>query len=190
MSKSSKTSIQLKFEASFHHLVYVKSNLEYHRVEHQRRRELFYSDLDQFINEHNFEVSEEKSKKNLIDIYKKNKCVTVSKIDKHCKLIFKKIAKQTHPDLSPSEEKLAMFIKARNAIDESDWFSLYQIALLLNIRIPDVTTVHVKWMEEEAKKANALVSTIVNTLEWLYFEEASNKEHIMTNYCMATCNKK
>ena len=72
MSKSSKTSIQLKFEASFHHLAYAKSNLEYHRVEHQRRKGEFFSDLNDFIVEHAFEVSDEKAKKNLIDIYQRS----------------------------------------------------------------------------------------------------------------------
>ena len=48
---------------------FLKSDLEYHRAEHQRRREVFYSDLQQYIKNSKYVYSESKAERNFVYPY-------------------------------------------------------------------------------------------------------------------------
>ena len=74
--------IQLKFKSLVKHISFLKSDLEYHRAEHKKRRDIFYSELNKFMHSENFELSDEKLQKNMIDVYKRERAVEMPSLKK------------------------------------------------------------------------------------------------------------
>ena len=181
------SNIQLKFEMIVRKIAFVKADLQYHKVEHSRRRQIFYDDLQDYVKNRKFEFSEEKMKKNLIDVYERKRLIPVPDISKQNKKIFRQIAAITHPDKVKNELKKDSFLKAREAIENDDWFSLYQMGFDLGIELPDPTAEQIAWMEQEVEKLEVMINKVVSTIEWIYCNEGSNKDHLLTSYCMATC---
>lgn len=179
--------IQLKFRALVKQMSFLKSDLEYHRAEHQKRRKVFYADLQVFMENAEFETSEEKVKKNLIDVYKREKAVEVPKLKKQSKDLFKKVAKLTHPDVNKEEYKHNIFREAKEAIENGDWFSIYEISTDLGIGVEDIEQEHIDWLRQEVKKLEKIINGITNTFEWIYSNDGANKDQLLTTYCMMTC---
>lgn len=172
-------------------MTFVKSDLEYHRAEHQIRRKEFYDAFNEFLEDSSFEFSEEKTVKNMIDVYKKERLVPTPRLGKESKKLFKEIAKKTHPDVTKDDEiKGEMFKAARQALEEDDWYTVYDIASRLNIELPKPSKEHVEWLEQEVLKMERIIQGIRETFEWKYCEPNSNKQQLLTTYCMITCNKK
>ena len=179
--------IQLKFKTLVKQMSFLKADLEYHKAEHQKRRQLFYSDLAKFMETGQFEISEEKVKKNLIDVYEKEKTVEVPKLKEQSKNLFKKIAKLTHPDVSKEEQKHELFREARKATENDDWFSMYKISTDLGVELGNIGQEHIDWLEQEAKKLQKMINGIKDTFEWIYSRQGANKQQLLTTYCMMTC---
>ena len=179
--------IQLKFRALVKQISFLRSDLEYHRAEHQKRRKIFYADLQVFMENGEFETSEEKVKKNLIDVYKREKAVEVPKLKKQSKDLFKKVAKLTHPDVNKEEHKHETFREAKKAVESGDWFSMYEISTALGIMIEDIEQEHIDWLMQETKKIEKTLDGIRNTFEWIYSNDGANKDQLLTTYCMMTC---
>ena len=179
--------IQLKFKSLVKHISFLKSDLEYHRAEHKKRREIFYSDLSVFMNSENFVTSEEKLQKNMVDVYKREKAVEMPNLERQSNKLFKKIAKLTHPDVNKEPENHELFRKAKIAEEENDWFSIYEISTNLGIDIDDIGQDHIDWLGQEIKKIQKTIDVIKDTFEWIYSKEGANKEQILTTYCMITC---
>ena len=179
--------IQLKFRTLVKQMSFLRSDLEYHRAEHQKRRELFYTDLRTFMENGKFETSEEKVKKNLIDVYEREKAVEVPKLKNQSKNLFKKVAKLTHPDINKEEIRHEMFRKAKKAIEDNDWFSIYEISTDLGIVVDSIEQEHIDWLKQEVKKLQKMINGITNTFEWIYSNDGANKDQLLTTYCMMTC---
>ena len=169
---------------------FMKSDLEYHRAEHEARRRIFYDDVEAFMADSRFKFSEEKTIKNMIDIYKKEEAIPVEKISAENKKLFKEIAKKTHPDLHDDGEKNQMFKRAVVAVETGDWYTIYDIASILDLDVPDPSKEHVAWLEQEIKKIQSTIENILTTFEWKYCEESANKQQLLTTYCMITCTLK
>ncbi len=179
--------IQLKFKTLVKQMSFLKADLEYHKAEHQKRRKLFYSDLSKFMETGKFETSEEKVKKNLIEVYKREKTVEVPKLKQQSKNLFKKVAKLTHPDVNKEEEKHKLFREAKKAVENDDWFSMYEISTDLGVELDSVGQEHIDWLEQETRKLQKMINGIKDTFEWIYSNEGANKEQLLTTYCMMTC---
>tara|TARA_B100000287_G_C20592092_1_gene764652 strand:- start:676 stop:1242 length:567 start_codon:yes stop_codon:yes gene_type:complete len=179
--------IQLKFKTLVKQMSFLKADLEYHKAEHQKRRKLFYSDLSKFMETGKFETSEEKVKKNLIEVYKREKTVEVPKLKQQSKSLFKKVAKLTHPDVNKEEEKHKLFREAKKAVENDDWFSMYEISTDLGVELDSVGQEHIDWLEQETRKLQKMINGIKDTFEWIYSNEGANKEQLLTTYCMMTC---
>jgi len=180
---------KLKFKKYVTFMNFKKSDLLYHKEEHIRRRALFHSEVTDFMINQKWVVAPERAAKNLIDVYEKRKNIDAPDLNNECNKMFKKIAKSTHPDIDPDELKKKIFIKAKEAQEEKDWFSLYGMALDLDLELPKISEEQVLWMEQEINKIDALITKIETTLEWIYCDGAANKQHLLTTYCMATCRK-
>ncbi len=182
--------IQLKFRTLVKKISFLKSDLEYHRAEHKKRRKVFYSDLDKFMASEKFETSEEKLKNNLVNVYKKQEAVEAPRLKKQSKKLFKKVAKLTHPDIAKEVEKHEMFREAKTAVEEGDWFSMYEISTELGIDIGNISEEHLMWLEQEINKLQKIIKGITDTFEWIYCNEGANKDQLLTTYCMMTCKIK
>ena len=179
--------IQLKFRTLVKQISFLRSDLEYHKAEHLKRDEIFYADLFEFMRHENFEISDEKTNKNIINVYKKEKSVQVPKLKKQSKTLFKKVAKLTHPDLNKEQSKHEKFRDAKKAIEDDDWFSIYEISTELGIDISDVAQEHIDWLEQETKKIQTMIDAIKTTFGWIYSKQGVNKQQLLTTYCMLTC---
>lgn len=182
--------IQLQFKSLVKKLSYIKSDLEYHRAEHISRRQQFYDDLQEFMEDSTFEYSEEKTTKNMIDVYKKREQVKAPNLLEEAKKLYKQIAKQTHPDLYDDDMKNSVFLEASKAMDSGDWHTIYEISSNLGVTLPNPSKEHVAWLKQEIQKIQSLIETITTTFEWKYCMEGANKQQLLTTYCMITCNVK
>lgn len=104
------------------------------------------------------------------------------------KNLFRKISLKIHPDkLIGLEEgyekdrKLELYSQARAAVDEEDLLVLANIALELDIDIPEVTEQQLKNAEKQIntikKELNKIESTIV--WQWFFTQDKKQKDNIL-----------
>ena len=166
---------------------FVKADLEFHRAEHQRRKEVFFEDLEKYILDSKYMYSQEKAEKNFVYPYQTKRAVEVPELEKQTKSIFKKVAKITHPDIDKEEKHTKKFIEAREALENKDWFTMYELGETLGMDIPDISESHIAWLEQEIEMTEGVISGITTTFEWVYSNDGSNKQQLLTTYCMLTC---
>jgi hypothetical protein len=115
------------------------------------------------------------------------------KINKELELkkLFRRIAEQTHPDKVRangfSEKEIArqgrIFMRAREAHDNENWYILYSIAIQLGLEIEEPTAEEIDWIEEDIKKTLAAIAGISNLSAWHWYvggEEA--KKQVLRYY--------
>ena len=184
----------LLFKRLVKELSFLKSDLEYHSAEHAARRVIFYEDLEKFMEDSEFEYSEQKTVGNMKDVYKpKEERMIAEKetdVSRQNKEMYRKIAKKTHPDLHSDADKTDMFKKAVKAMEEDDWYTLYELSEALGIEIEAHSPMHLQWLKMEIERTRAIIEGITTTFEWIYSEPNANKQLVLTNYCNITCNKK
>lgn len=184
----------LRFKRLVKELSFLKSDLEYHSAEHAQRRIMFYEDYEKFLEESEYEFSEEKTVSKMQDIFNpEQKSMVVEKetdLSRQNKEMYRKIAKKTHPDVHSDPDKTDMFKKAAKAMEEGDWYTLYTLSEALGIKIEDYSPMHIEWLKMEIEKVRAIIKGITTTFEWIYSEPNANKQMVMTNYCKITCNRK
>ena len=181
---------QLKFKTLIRKLSFLKTDLEYHRAEHERRRRVFNDEIAKHIETSDYVFSTEKASKNMVDVYDKKPAVSVPALEEQTKSIFKKVAKITHPDIDKKNNHKNKFIDARQALEEKDWFSMYEISADLGMEIPDISDEHILYLEQEILITEEIIKGITTTFEWVYCNEGSNKQQLLTTYCMLTCKLK
>jgi len=103
--------------------------------------------------------------------------------------LFKYIARLTHPDTygnNISEEdkkkKLQSFLKARKAVESKNWFELCQIAIDLNIELPEPTKKHIKFLEDESIRVKNRIQFITGTYAWNWYTDEQKREFYMHSY--------
>ncbi len=181
---------KLRFKSLIRKMSFLKSDLEYHRAEHQRRREVFYSDLQQYIQNSKYIYSESKAERNFVYPYKPKRAVEVPELEKQTKELFRKVAKITHPDVDKEERHTKKFMKAKEALNQGDWFTMYELGQEFDTDIPDISESHVKWLKQEITMTEEMIKNVTTTYEWAYCNEGANKQQLLTTYCMLTCKLK
>jgi len=104
--------------------------------------------------------------------------------------LFKQIATKTHPDKFSNAKKaekslnMQVFLQAKKAAEENNYFKLQQIAQRLGLELPQMTQKQVKLMEEEAKRLRNTLKKMEKTLVWVWFEQntAEKRQIIMQRY--------
>ena len=96
--------------------------------------------------------------------------------------IFKQIASKTHPDKFSNAEKTVrmtnkqVFLQAKEAAEESNYFKLQQIARRLGLDLPEPTQKQLKLMLGEARRIKSKVKGIQNTVAWMWYDLEDEKE--------------
>jgi len=110
--------------------------------------------------------------------------------------LFRKIIKLTHPDtftegetVEQKHKKTQMFLKAKNAAENKNWYELSQIALELGIELPEPTKKHLKWLEAEITRIKERIAHITSTYAWLWFTSDENRDSIMEQYIQRVKSK-
>ena len=115
------------------------------------------------------------------------------KINKELELkkLFRRIAEQSHPDKVRasgfSEKEVArlrsIFMRAREAHDNENWYILYSIAIQLGLEIEEPTAEEIDWIEEDIKKTLAAIAGIANLSAWhWYIGNEEDKNQVLRYY--------
>ena len=193
---------KLIFEMKF-----LYADLEYHEIVFEESKEAFNKGLKDFMRRHNIkgnihdyqnknqpEQTEIKVKSDLDsspeDFY--NTPLKESKItNKELSKLFKEIAVQTHPDklnkdMSAQEKskKINMFLKAKKAAEEDDWFKLQEVAIDLGIDLPSPTKNQLDLLKEKIVNIKAKIHRMSDTFawKWNHLEANDNKDSLMKQY--------
>jgi hypothetical protein len=111
--------------------------------------------------------------------------------DLELKKLFRRIAEQTHPDKVRangfSEKEIArlrcIFMRAREAYDNENWYILYSIAIQLGLEIEEPTAEEIDWIEEDIKKTLAAIAGIANLSAWhWYIGNEEDKKQVLRYY--------
>ena len=104
--------------------------------------------------------------------------------------LFKQIASKTHPDKFSNAEKEAqivnkqVFLQAKEAAEESNYFKLQQIARRMGLDLPDPTPSDLKLMKEEARRIKSKIKGIQKTAAWMWYdlENETPRKELMKRY--------
>mgnify|MGYP003657104490 CR=1 FL=1 len=121
------------------------------------------------------------------------------KINKELELkkLFRRIAEQTHPDKVRangfSEKEIArlrcIFMRAREAHDNENWYILYSIAIQLGLEIEEPTAEEIDWIEEDIKKTLAAIAAIASLSAWnWYVGDEIIKKQVLQYYFLQAYN--
>ena len=155
-------------------------DLDYHKEEHEFRRQEFQESFMDWCDENGFDCSTLKTRetfeKKQTDPYKQE--VTEKELkeieeevyndpeelsedsddaERDLKALYKKIATKTHPDKLTQEEqatkerKRQLFMEAKAAFDDGNFFKLSQIAQELGVDMPPASKQQLVWRREEKK---------------------------------------
>jgi len=178
-------------------LRFLYTDLEYHKEEHEYRKEEFNESFKDWCDEHGFdcsrpetretfnekqtdpykqEVTEKELKEIEKDVYNDPEELSEDTDDaeKDLKTLYKKIATKTHPDKLTNEEeqsikerKRKLFMDAKRALDDQNFFKLSQIAEELGVELPPPSKQQLMWMSEEKKRIEKIIYNIEQTYEWV-----------------------
>jgi leucyl aminopeptidase len=200
MSADVKASRRLKskYKRLLTELEYLYSKLDYVTEEHAHRKEEFQEDFLEFCEEHGYDCTSQKTR----DTYQKKQVdpyiVDLNDADfaeiedelqedlehsgdgtKDLKNLYRKIATQTHPDKllkekqeSAKERKKRLFLEAKEALEQNNFFKMAQIAKELDVELPEPTHQHLVWMRQEKTKIEKTISGVKETFEWAYGEDS------------------
>ncbi len=107
------------------------------------------------------------------------------------KKLYRKIASATHPDkliasdLSPSEisRKEKAFIRAKEAYERENWYSLYSVASDLGITPDDIEEKHIEWVEDDIRLTMGRISRIGQLFTWVwYVSDEEQRKQIIDQY--------
>ena len=106
------------------------------------------------------------------------------------KKIFRKIAKQTHPDMlidlgvDEKVEKIKLFQEARQAAIKKDWMTLFEIAQDLGVDMPQTTDDHNIFVKHKINEVRDKLTDIQRDPIWAWHHTNSEKIRlsIITRY--------
>jgi len=127
------------------------------------------------------------------DIEAQDEEPALPKIDKELELkkLFRRIAEQTHPDKIRangfSEKEVgrlrSIFMRAREAHDNENWYVLYSIAIQLGLEINEPSEEEISWIEEDIKKTLVAIASIASLSAWhWYIGDEEAKKQVMRHY--------
>ena len=93
--------------------------------------------------------------------------------------IYKKIVMKTHPDRTHDESMVDLFDSATKAMNENDWMGILNIAIILDIKTPELTEELRQKIQENILETNSKVKSLQNTAAWVWANTSEdNKEKI------------
>tara|TARA_R100000234_G_scaffold115134_1_gene90860 strand:+ start:408 stop:1058 length:651 start_codon:yes stop_codon:yes gene_type:complete len=211
--------LQAKYKRLLLELEFLYEDLEYHEDVFEEAKREFQKSLFAYCDENgiNYENDIIKEEERQVKVSDPDKVIfrdrdgnasdeemleQVKKLEKQQKpdeirKLFKKIATKTHPDKfsnAKNAEKAInrqIFMQAKGAAEEHNYFKLQQIARRLGLDLPQIDPKRLKLMEKEAKRIKVKVLRIQKTAAWQWFDEESDKEQkkLMSRYVKSLLRK-
>lgn len=109
--------------------------------------------------------------------------------DENLKQVFKKIAREIHPDKLENipefekKYKQVLFEKARTALEENDYYAIVEVAEELGIEPPPPTKKQIEMMKQTNGKLENEIKKIEDSLIWgWYHGEEDKRKELMERY--------
>jgi hypothetical protein len=121
----------------------------------------------------------------------------LSDIDKVFAKLFKNLAFHLHPDRIPPdvgerqrEERIRMFKKALDALENKHYFRLVTMAEKFDIETPELNDKQLTWLKKEIKMVNQKIGTIQGSYNYHFSECESDdqKDNLMKSFIMQNFN--
>jgi len=183
--------LRKKYEKLILELRYLTADYDYHRLAYADAQAGFSKEFEAYREENSLVTSEERILKtgevNYDDEEEFTDLTTIEedqqkqRINAVTNLLFKKIAKETHPDKLVSmhaDEQVRrekMFLEAKEAAEKREWFRLMCIATDLGIRLPTPTKEHLVLLEAKNKELRTTISYMEKTYVWVYSKMPNEK---------------
>ena len=111
--------------------------------------------------------------------------------------LFKQIATKTHPDKfsnAKNTEKALnkqVFLQAKSAAEDNNYFKLQQIAQRLGLDLPEIDGKRLKLMEKEAKRLKVRINRMQKTVAWVWFDQDCDgkRNDVMQRYVTGLLRK-
>ena len=174
--------LKKKYEKLVLELRYLTADYDYHRLVYGTAQQRFEESFEHWRIEQNLLTpAEARAAQGVVPKEEFTDVVTIEedentkkRIEKVATILFKKIAKATHPDklLHLSEEerakRLQMFIEARKASSRREWYRLLCIATDLAISLPIPTKEHITLLESKNTELRDTIQYMEKTYVWVY----------------------
>jgi flagellar biosynthesis GTPase FlhF len=107
------------------------------------------------------------------------------------KKLYRQVAALTHPDKAKAagaSDKEAsrlgqLFMQAKKAYDDKNWYILYSIALALDIDVPEPSPENLEWIEEDIRYTMGTIAQIGNLIAWMWYSgDAAMKQIALSNF--------
>lgn len=104
---------------------------------------------------------------------------------KHLKIVYREIAKITHPDKLkdlPELERLEkenLFIRAQKALNNENFIDLMDVALHLNVPFPDPTEEDVGLAKGSVEKVRVKIKTIEKSTAWKWYHSDEEEQALL-----------
>lgn len=186
--------LKKKYEKLILELRFLTADYDYHRMAFDDAQNRFASEFEEYSVEHGLETPEERILRtgeigddpedevtDLEPIEDEEKKRRISAVTN---LVFKKIAKATHPDKimhmteEEQERRRGMFAEAQEASNKREWYRLLCIATDLGISLPTPSKEHIVMLESKNKELRQTIENINKTYAMVYAKmpnEASKK---------------
>ena len=208
--------IKTKYKKLLLELEYLYSDLDYHNdVQEEATRE-FQKGFGAYCKEHNinYETDIIKEEEREVQVSDPDKVIfrdedghpsreDVKEIEnssrpEEIRKLFKQIATKTHPDkfsnAKNAEKALNMqvFLQAKSAAEDNNYFKLQQIAQRLGLELPEITQKQIKLMEKEAKRLRIKLKRLQKTVAWVWFdqEDDDRRNDVMQRYVTSLLRNK
>jgi len=195
--------LRKKYEKLILELRYLTADYDFHRLSYDEAQVRFSEDFEKYRQENDLVTPEERIlKTGEVDYSEEEEFTDLATIEeeqeKHrinavTNLLFKKIAKETHPDklvhMTPDEQERRekMFLDAQDASEKREWFRLMCIATDLGIKLPTPTKEHLVLLEAKNKELRTTIDYMEKTYVWVYSQMPNDmsKKNVFAEFAKA-----
>jgi hypothetical protein len=150
--------------------------------------DIFQKAYVEFMGELSSKLNSQRAKKENQDDDKRIEAEKEEK-DENLKQVFKKIAREIHPDKLENipefekKYKQVLFEKARTALEENDYYAIVEVAEELGIEPPPPTKKQIEMMKQTNGKLENEIKKIEDSLIWgWYHGEEDKRKELMERY--------
>lgn len=167
--------IKMEMKLSNHLL---KESEELFDIYEQLFKEDFSKEIS-FMSRKNAEEIEKDKMKNPLDFIEEVEEVVEESNERDPELykIYKKIVMKTHPDRTKDESMVDLFDTATKAMNENDWMGILNIAIILDIKTPELTEELRQKIQENILETNSKVKSLQNTAAWVWANTAEQNKN-------------
>ena len=103
------------------------------------------------------------------------------------KKLYRKIAEATHPDRTKHyglenkeiRQRTDLFRKATTAFRGDNWYLLQDIAVKLEIELPEPTKEQIKWVYEDVERTKSIISEYHNKFAWVWYDNEEKRDYYL-----------